>query len=606
MRKIISFIFAFAVAAGTTVFAQTFSDMSSADLDWARSYVNEMADAGYITGYEDGTFRPSQSITKQEGLVLFARAMGASDDKNKEVIDIALEKYGAILDTYNLTYSKDEIAFMLYRGALNENELDTYLKGNLKNSPMKRYEAAVIITKAMGDEALAKSNVLTDLDYKDALDIPIDAITYVYYVTNAGIMQGMGNNVFSPNTDVLRSQMAVMLSKTVDKMNPSFEEVKLTEIDTSAKNIMARTKSGDTKYYGYSNVSVVRVDGEAIQFKDMPVGVDAVVTSFGSSMRYIDILSSIPDEEIVGIFDGYSNTSDEFKITVTPVNSTKKQTYVCSDNVAVYYENKSASITSFKKDDKVQLSLSRGKVEKIEGEQQEEIIKNAKVEAISIDPEFTLTISHSSAEYDGKSYIISPDVTVRKNGAVSDFRSIYTGDKVTLTLVYDQIVKVVAESTERRVKGTVVSVAISSTPTITVDINGEEKTYEIPKSIKIMINGEDATVYDLRVGDTVTLTLDSNAVINIDASVSSSSAKVVRGIVENINSSYGFLTIKVTDDSGNTTTEMVFAKSDVFVADITGAKRTLKNIKEGQEVTVTGTMSNGAFDAAVITIMSEI
>ncbi|MCH5186036.1 MAG: S-layer homology domain-containing protein [Oscillospiraceae bacterium] len=610
MKKLFGFIIASDLAAGiiSSAFAARFGDMADKSWDWAREYVEEMADAGYINGYEDGTFRPAQSITKQEGLVLFARAMGSNDEKNREIVEMALDKYGAILDAeaYKLTYSKADIAFMLYRDALSIDDLDIYLKGELKNSPMKRYEAAIIITKAMGDEKIAKSNVLTDLDYKDALSIPIEAITYVYYVTDAGIMQGMGNNEFSPNTNVLRSQMAVMLSKTVNKMKPSFEEVKLTSIDTASKNITVKTKGGETKLYGYSDFTVARVDGEIVRYNAFPEGVDVVVTSFGSSVKYIDALSSQPDEEIVGIFKGYSNTSNELKITLATATSAKQNTYVCSGDVAIYYGEKAASINSFKENDKVQLSLSRGKVSKIVGEPKETIIKNAAVEEVAIGSEVTMTISHSSPDYDGNTYAVESDVTVKKNGAASDLRSIYKGDKVTLTIVYDQITKIEAESTEKRVKGTVVSVEISATPTLTVDINGEEKKYEIPKSVKIMINGENATVYDLRVGDTVNLTLDSDAVVNIDASVSTSTAKVVRGIVENINTSYGFLTVKVTDDEGNTSTEMIFAKSEVLVVDLTGSKKNFKNIKEGQEVTVTGTMSNGAFDAAVITIMTEL
>ena len=594
-----------ALSTAPSVFAAAFKDMSDEKWDWAKKYVEEMSEKGYINGYEDNTFRPERSITKQEGLVLFARAMGASDEKNKELVDMALEKYGAVLDDYSLTYSKGEIAFMLYRGALRISELDTYLKGSLKDAPMKRYEAAVIITKAMGDEKAARSNVLTDLDYRDALDIPIDAINYVYYVTNAGVMQGMGNDEFSPNTDVLRGQMAVMLSKTVDKMKPSFEEVKLTDIDTVSKDITVKTKSGETKRLGYNDSTVAMSEGQQIQMKAVPLGVDVIITTFASSVRYIDALSSVPDEEIVGTYSGYSNTSNEFKVSVTPLGSGELNAYVCSDDVAIYYADSAASITSFKSGDRVQLSLSRGKVTKIVGDAQEKTIKNATVESIEIDPDFKMTISHASEDYDGMSYIISQDVKVKKNGVTSDFRSIYTGDKVTLTLVYDQITRVEATSTEKTVKGTIVSVGISTSSTITVNIDGKETTYEIPKSAKVTINGEAATLYDLRVGDTVKLQLDSQAVTSIETTASTSTARVVRGIVENINASYGFINIKVTDEDGNVSTEMVFAKSNVLVVELTGAQKNFKNIKVGQEVTVTGTMSNGAFDAAVITIMSE-
>ena len=40
----------------------------------------------------------------------------------------------------------------MYKGALKKTDLDTYLKDDEKDTPMKRYEAAIIITKAMGGE----------------------------------------------------------------------------------------------------------------------------------------------------------------------------------------------------------------------------------------------------------------------------------------------------------------------------------------------------------------------------------------------------------------------------------------------------------------------
>ncbi len=52
----------------------------------------------------------------------------------------------------------DEIAYLMYKGALKKTDLDTYLKDDeKKDTPMKRYEAAIIITKAMGGEEKALS-----------------------------------------------------------------------------------------------------------------------------------------------------------------------------------------------------------------------------------------------------------------------------------------------------------------------------------------------------------------------------------------------------------------------------------------------------------------
>ncbi|MCX7715446.1 MAG: S-layer homology domain-containing protein [Clostridia bacterium] len=608
MRKIIKSALAAAISVSIAVpaFAAAFPDLQDSKWDWANPYIQEMTDMGLINGYEDGTFRPANSVTKQEALALFARAMGSSSETNADIVELAVEKYGALLDSYSI-YAKEEIAFLLYRGALKESELDTYLKGSVKDEPMKRYQAAIIITKALGDENEAKSSVLTDLEYKDALDIPIDAINYVYHVTKEGIMQGMGDGTFSPLTEVTRSQMAVMLYKTVSKMSLSFEKGKLINIDTGAKNITAKDSDGKQYFIGYNSSTIMNVEGEATQVKDVPVGVDAIFTYSGNSLVYVDVLSSIPDAEVTGIYTGYTNTSGQFKIGVYPVggSSSDAQSYVCSSDVAILYDGSPASISTFSKEDMVTLYMSNGKVTKIEGEPKTLTISNATVEAISIEPSFRLTISHALDEYNGKTFEIGEDVTVKKNGETSSFRNIYKGDKVTLTLEYGVIKKVSATSTTKTVEGTIVQVSIAANSSITVKVNGEEKTYEIPKKATVTINGEDATLYDLRVGDTVKLKLESDAVTSITTTASSSTTKQITGVVQVINTSYGFVTVKVTDSNGNVTTETVYADSNVLVVNASGSTKAFKNVAVGQTVLVTGSVKNGAFVATVIMILSE-
>jgi len=44
--------------------------------DWARATVAALAQAGYLSGYEDGTFRPDQPITRAEAVALISRIAG--------------------------------------------------------------------------------------------------------------------------------------------------------------------------------------------------------------------------------------------------------------------------------------------------------------------------------------------------------------------------------------------------------------------------------------------------------------------------------------------------------------------------------------------------
>ncbi len=51
----------------------TFSDVKASD--WFCGYVETAVSYGIITGYTDGTFRPSSKITREEAMTMVARAM---------------------------------------------------------------------------------------------------------------------------------------------------------------------------------------------------------------------------------------------------------------------------------------------------------------------------------------------------------------------------------------------------------------------------------------------------------------------------------------------------------------------------------------------------
>ena len=59
-----------------------FEDISSGD--WFYPYVNEAVERGYIKGYEDGTFRPEEPIRRQEATVILSRILGIDDEEYPE------------------------------------------------------------------------------------------------------------------------------------------------------------------------------------------------------------------------------------------------------------------------------------------------------------------------------------------------------------------------------------------------------------------------------------------------------------------------------------------------------------------------------------------
>jgi hypothetical protein len=53
--------------------------------DWAKAYVATAMYKGVVKGYEDGSFRPSNRLTRQETVVLVLRAFGIEEAQDKSL-----------------------------------------------------------------------------------------------------------------------------------------------------------------------------------------------------------------------------------------------------------------------------------------------------------------------------------------------------------------------------------------------------------------------------------------------------------------------------------------------------------------------------------------
>lgn len=578
----------------------SFSDISESRYSWCAPQIEEMYDAGYITGYEDGTFRPDNEVTKLEGIALFARSMGSGEEANADLLELAHSQYDSALSTCGLSWGQDELAYMLYKGAFTNADLTTYITGSTKNQPMTRGEAAVIITKAMGGEREATSSSSVTLDYTDARSISSNIRQYVAFVTEEGIMNGMDDGSFSPDGTVTRSQIAVMLARAVEACDYTFEKVRVTAVDEDASTV---TLSGSSEQsYEVTEDTSLYIKGELAQIGDIPDNVSAVAQFSADQLVSLDALSEESDTEVIAVFNGYNTVGGIIQVRVTVGDSSTVSTYTCVEDVPITYQGSPATIRSFKSGDSIVLEVSDGKVQSISGGEKSETISNATISAIDIgETDLTITISSADDAYDGKTYTVASDVSVTKNNDSSDMASVYVGDKVTLTLEYGIITKVVATSSVNTVSGILKSVTIANQPEITITVDGKDQTYQVPQDCTITINEEEGSLYDFRVGDSLVLTVQSDAVTRIRCSTSTiTTTGRVYGTVTAVNTSYGFISV-MSEDSDIPVTIFCRDNSTTFI-DEEGSSLKMNTINTGDIVECRGATTNGAFVATLVIV----
>ena len=515
MKKTISMILAsaLAISAAVPVLAEdSFKDLSeTGDYSWSYQYVEDMAKKGFISGYEDGTFRAGNSVSRLEAFALFARLMGSNNAVNEGVVSAAKAKYKDVLAQYELSYAEGDVAFMLYRGVLKEEELDTYFKDDKKKEAMPRYEAAILITKAMLGEAEATAEVLTDLEYSDVKDMPDDSKQYVYYVTKKEIMSGMGDGGFSPNTAVLRGQVAVMMSKTINAVNYEFKEAEVVTADFENNTIKIKDAEdvlydADTKFF---------YQGEASTEEAIKEGQNIVLTFVkdgdGKKLAYADIVEKEEDATlngtVEGIYRGYKGSGEKILLIIEDAMTGVSSEYECSDEVADNIE-----LTN---DDYARLTIENGVVVLITSMSQVSSIKDAVIKEIN--PMGIIKISHESESYNDKSYTLSNNAKIFKNGESIDFWGLYDGIVVDISLEYGLATKLEAKAEISTAEGTLSKYTVSDSPTMTLNENGTKTVYQISNKAEITYNGKKAKLTDLEIDAVVTVTVENNLVIGISA-----------------------------------------------------------------------------------------
>ena len=600
MKKFISLLLAASISAACGVHAfaekeERFSDISDKNYAWAKEYIELMAEEGYINGYEDGTYRPDNEVTRLETIVLFARVMGSGKGENSDVVEYALEEYADVINSADINFGEEEVAYMLYRGALTKADVEKYLSTGKAAKPMPRQEAAAIITKAFCGEEAAKSEVLIDLDYNDAKKIDPDYSQYVYYASEMGILNGMDDGNFSPDTSVLRSQVAVMLYRTVEKMNLYIETVLVPSIDTELNNITIVDEEGADISIGYEEHTKFYKDGELMDETDFVNSSMAMLTYINSTLVYVDMFEKVIDETAKGVYQGSDTTDGITTVSIMNAETEKVSDFEISSGAVI--KNESGSTVTTKNiavGSYVEYDLTNGKIIRLEQISKTSKVTGATVKSVDIEDKLYLTISHDDEEYDGLKFVLTDEVLVYKNGDREELSKVYAGDRIEITLEYGNVTKLVAESNTNSYQGTISEIVISQQPSIKIKDGSDIESFDVIPAAVITLAGEAATLYDLRVGDSVKVTVESGVVLKIAATKGAEAGAAITGVVEYIDKSTGF--IKVNGETifcNDSTTTFITANGD---------KKVMKDLSEGDVVSVRGSLKIGTYTASLIVI----
>ncbi len=166
---------------------------------WAFEQIEDLAAAGLVKGFEDGTFRPAQPVTRAEMTALLARLLAWPPAPREARFKDQLPEW-----------AKGVIS-----AAVAQNIIKGYPDGTFKpNNYITRAELCAIL-----DRVLKPPPTKQKLNFKDAKEIPAWAQEAVARVVAGGLIRGYGDGTLRPKAPVTRAEMAAVLWRKVQAEN---------------------------------------------------------------------------------------------------------------------------------------------------------------------------------------------------------------------------------------------------------------------------------------------------------------------------------------------------------------------------------------------------
>ncbi len=175
-----------------------FSDIEE---HWAKDWIQKAVNLGFVSGYEDGTFKPDRTITRAEFSKLLNSAM-----HTEKTADLGFS------DVSNNEWFYEEVQKSIASGFFSGYENNTFRP----NNPIKREEVAKVVSSAITTgEAYGDGAALLS-DYGTIQEWAKSSVNSVY---NKGYILGYPEGLYLPAKALTRAEAVKIIYEIIDNEN---------------------------------------------------------------------------------------------------------------------------------------------------------------------------------------------------------------------------------------------------------------------------------------------------------------------------------------------------------------------------------------------------
>ena len=481
------------------IYANIFNDVDQSSI--AYPSIEKISKLGIIVGDLQGNFNPDNYVSKFDAIKILSKFI-----KNNNNININESKYNSIVLEYDKKYSRwdssanTSLVIMLENGILNENELKNFIVIDKNNKEQIRAlsneELSLFLVRIDNKEDIF-NNMSFKKTFKDENDISPDKVKACYYMDSINIVPSK-DDTFLPKNAITRSNLAIILDKFLQYTN-----------------IDLNIQTNNFEYLDYNNIQT----------------------------RFVTIEK---------IFD------KNFSIQVKIGNETK--IYPVEENAFIYIDGISSDLANVKPNSNAEITIkdtiinkidikSNLKINNIEGNNSEKIygiIKNISDDSIGI--------SYKEVDDNGfysKEKIdiipLSSDYKITKNGII--INDLKENNLATVILENKKAKQIILEDDNAIFIGKIIE---KSKDKITIKTT-DDKIFEIGflENTKIIRNGKECSIKDLKIGDTVNFNIKNDKISKID---SNGNKTKIQGVVKSIKINNTSSIIEIEDYKNNSYT----------------------------------------------------
>ena len=366
----------------TTASAKTFKDVPTSH--WAYTYINEMSNQGYISGYPNGTFKPRKNITFLEAM-RFAAILTQYDANALQAARQVWQSKVVALGVPK--WAQDNVVKCLAKGVVDMKTLEAAKKNKMftTDKAVSRVNLAEYFAKAMG---VKSTDPVIALPFKDVKDIPEHLRAHVAGLIDAGVIspQGAGKGYFYPRQAVKREQVARMVyaalqyqAKNTNPVNPvnpvnptptvvtgTIKEISVTGI-TAIMLVNDNTVNG--KVFSVDASTVITVDGSIGNISSLLVGQDVTVTANSALgvMQAKSINAKGVEFSLEGEVTNVDNSNKEIKISYTDNNKNKvSRVFKVDSSSSITMNNRTRDLVDIKNGAQVKATIRNNIVKTLE------------------------------------------------------------------------------------------------------------------------------------------------------------------------------------------------------------------------------------------------